>query len=665
MTALGAILVALGILACSALVTAVVGRSDRAALWVGTGGALAACALGGGAALLALLRGESTALRLPWGLPIGELHMALDGLAAFFLLCLFLVGGLAALYGAGYLRGFTPRQRLGPALVFFNLLLLSMAGVLLSRDGVLFVMAWEIMSMASFFLVTFEHHRAEVRRAGLTYLIASHLGVAFVLMLFLILAAHTGSFDFDGFAAAAGTGALPVSLCFGLALLGFGSKAGFWPLHIWLPDAHPAAPSHVSAVMSGVMIKLGIYGLLRTLQFLGTPPPWWGLLLIGGGILSGLTGVLHALAQQDCKRFLAYSSVENIGIVALGLGAGLLGQAFGQPLVAWLGFTGALLHVLNHGLFKGLLFQAAGSVLHATGTRDIELLGGLAKKMPRTGLAFLIGALAICGLPPLNGFVGEWLIYLGALRGGSSLPLRWAAVALAIVPILALLGGIALAAFVKVFGVVFLGTPRSTAGADAHESPVAMQAAMAVGGGLCLAGGLWPAAFVRVVACAVQSLAPGLSFPESGELPALTLLSRAGIALLALIAALAWLRRLLLRGREVRTAATWGCGYALPTPRMQYTGASFGQPLLAPFASLLHRHVRSEAPADFFPERARHEERMGDLAGERLLVPAGRWVVAMLSRFRVLQQGRIQIYLAYVFVTLILLLSWQLGGGGR
>jgi len=366
-------LAAAAILCLSAVLAAIVARSDRLCLRVGTAGALLASALGAVGAAGALLAGEERSLHLQWPLPVGELHLGTDPLSSFFLLCIFTVSGLAAIYGAGYLPSHLGTRRLAPAVAFFNLLVAAMVLVVVARDGILLIVAWEIMSIASFFLVAFEHDRADVRRAAFTYLIASQLGVVFLFILFALLGRNAA---------------------FLLALVGFGTKAGFWPLHVWLPDAHPAAPSHVSALMSGVMIKMGIYGLLRTLLFLGPPPAWWGVVLVAIGAVSGILGVLQALAQHDLKRLLAYHSVENIGIIALGIGVGLLGQSHAQPAVAFLGFAGALLHVLNHGLFKTLLFQGAGSVLHATRTADLDSLGGLQRRMPTTGLTFLRAAAA-------------------------------------------------------------------------------------------------------------------------------------------------------------------------------------------------------------------------------------------------------------------------------
>ncbi|HEY6865713.1 MAG TPA: proton-conducting transporter membrane subunit [Candidatus Eisenbacteria bacterium] len=659
-----AILGLVGLLCASALAAAALGRSDRAALAVGAGGSVLACGLGVAASLVALLQGARGSLRAPGLLPVGELHVGIDPLSAFFLVCIFTVSGLAALYGIGYLASYVGRRRLAPALAFFNLLAAAMVGVVLARDGILLIVAWEIMSVASFFLVTYEHDRADVRRAGTLYLIASQLGVVFLFILVALAGRAAGSYDFDRLGACAAVPGLANAI-FLLALVGFGTKAGFWPLHIWLPDAHPAAPSHVSALMSGVMIKMGIYGLLRVLTFLGPPPQWWGAMLVAVGAISGVAGVLQALAQHDLKRLLAYHSVENIGIIALGIGIGLLAQNHGAGTIAFLGYAGALLHVLNHGLFKGLLFQGAGSIVHATGTRDIDALGGLYRRMPVTGLLFLIGSIAICGLPPLNGFVSEWLIYVGAFRGGVPGAPGWTVASVVTVLALALIGGLAAACFVKAFGVAFLGEARSAASSRAHEAGPSMRLAMGLGALLCLGIGLWPAGALQLVSSAVADLAPGSTAATYGA-GALGAITRACAVLIGLVALLALARLALLRRRRVEAGPTWGCGFEAPDARMQYTAASFAQPLLEPFAAVVSARLEREGPAGYFPERARHEMHVGDMAGELILQPAVHRVLRVFSRVRGLQHGRIQLYLAYILVTLVVLLVWQLSGlGGR
>jgi hydrogenase-4 component B len=648
----------LALLLGSALAAVLAGRRDLLGLRIGSAGAVGASLVGAAAAVDQILTGGAVTARAPWRLPLGSVAVGLDPLSAFFLLCVCVVAGLAAVYGAGYLAAYAGKRRLGAAAAFFNLLVAAMVGVVLARDGVLFLLAWEVMTVASFFLVTFEGERESVRRAGLTYLIASQLGVIALFVLVALLRAHAASFAFADLLAAGAPGGGLADAAFLLALVGFGTKAGFWPVHVWLPDAHPAAPSHVSALMSGVMIKMGIYGLLRALTFLGAPPLWWGAALVGIGIVSGVIGVLYALAQHDLKRLLAYHSVENIGIIALGLGVGLVGQSSGEATVAFLGYAGALLHVLNHGLFKGLLFEGAGSVLHATGERAIDRLGGLARRMPVTALTFLTGAVAISGLPPLNGFVSEWLIFVGAFRGGSALAGGAGVAALAVIPALALIGGLAVACFVKVYGVVFLGVARSDAAAAAHEAGAAMRWPMVAGAALCLTIGVLPATFIGLAAPAALQVA-ALTVAPVGVLGALPAVTRVALLLLATVAGLALLRAALLRRAAVRVAPTWGCGYPAATPRMQYTAASFAEPVLAPFLGLLARTVVDEPPAGYFPRTARHEEHVGDMAGERLLVPAVRRLLTAAGRLRVLQAGRIQLYLAYVLATLLVLLVWQ------
>src|SRR5208283_3680548 len=344
------LLVAVAVLVCSGLAALLASGSPRAATTLGAGGAVVACVMGLIAAVPFLFGGPAESLRLAWNVPYGAFFVEADALSAFFLLPIFGLSALAAVYGAEYLLALRGRKSLGAPWFFYNLLVASMVLVVLARNGVLFLVAWETMALTSYFLVTLDHEQDNVREAGWTYLVASHLGTAFLLAMFVLLGRNSGSLDFDQFSSA------NASALFLLALVGFGTKAGFMPLHVWLPEAHPAAPSHVSALMSGVMIKMGIYGLLRTLTFLGPPPAWWAWVLIGLGLTSGILGVLFALAQHDLKRLLAYHSVENIGIITLGLGVGLLGLSANMKGLAVLGFAGGLLHVVNHAVFKGLLF---------------------------------------------------------------------------------------------------------------------------------------------------------------------------------------------------------------------------------------------------------------------------------------------------------------------
>lgn len=554
------------------------------------------------------------------------------------------------------------RKNLGSSWFFFNLLVASMVMVVLAYNAVLFLVAWELMSLASFFLVTFEDEKESVCEAGWTYLVATHLGTAFLLVLFLVLGRQAGSLDFDRFLAVSGSTSPIAGVAFFLALIGFGTKAGFMPFHVWLPEAHPAAPSHVSALMSGVMIKTGIYGLLRTLTFLGHPESWWGWVLIGIGLASGLGGVLFALAQHDLKRLLAYHSVENIGIIALGLGIGVLGLALNQTALAVLGLAGGLLHVLNHALFKGLLFLGAGAVIHATGTRNIDHLGGLIHRMPLTATIFLTGSVAICGLPPLNGFLSEFLIYVGAFAG-IGLPgiTVWVTVTIAG---LAMIGGLAAACFTKAFGIVFLGEPRNDQARHGHEVGVAMRAPMTVLALGCVAVGFLAPQAVAAMKPVIRSLTGLGESDVAGSLflaiePLRWVVPASGIFVL-MVGMLVCLRYRLLAGRKVSLSGTWDCGYVRPTGRMQYTASSFAQPLTNMFGFLLRTRRRLEAPDGFFPEHAALHTEADDFFQQNLFRPAFRCIERLLLRLHWLQQGRVQFYILYVAVTLLVLLVWNL-----
>ena len=468
------ILTALATWCTTGVICLALARRPRLVQAIGPMGAVAGSLAASVDASRALLGGAVAGLHLPWSIPGANFAIGMDALSAFFTLPIVLICALAAVYGREYLRPYEGRKALGISWCMFNLLAASMLLVVLARNAVLFLLAWEAMSLSSFFLVLFEHEKPGVLAPVGPIWWPRIIGAAFLLVLFVLLGQPSGSLDFDGFAQIAGTPVV-ASLAFVLAVVGFGTKAGFMPFHVWLPEAHPAAPSHVSAVMSGVMIKTGIYGLVRTLLWLGPPPLWWGYLLVGIGAVSGVLGVLFALAQHDLKRLLAYHSVENIGIIALGLGIGLIGLGSHLPLVAALGFAGGLLHVVNHAIFKSLLFLGSGSVLHATGAREIDHLGGLLKSMPTTGATFLVGSAAISGLPPLNGFVSEFLIYFAAfsLLGAVGIPVIMAA--LAVIVSLALIGGLAAACFTKAFGTIFLGQSRSSHAGHAHEAGPCMR----------------------------------------------------------------------------------------------------------------------------------------------------------------------------------------------
>ncbi len=609
-----------------------------------------------------LVSGVPLQFRYPWPVPYGEFFIALDPLSAWFLLPTLLLSAICAIYGVGYLRAAESRRSHGPIWFFYNLLVLGMTLVLLARNAVLFISAWELMAVSSFFLVTFEHERESVRNAGWIYLVATHLGTGFLLAFFILTARETGSMDFTVWAAKGIHNPELAGTLFLLATVGFGTKAGFMPFHVWLPEAHPAAPSHVSALMSGVMIKTGIYGLMRALTFLGAPPLWWGWVLIGIGLTSGVFGVLFALAQHDLKRLLAYHSVENIGIIALGLGVGLLGMSGNSPILIVLGFGGALLHVLNHALFKGLLFLGAGAVLHGTGTHEIERLGGLVKRMPWTAATFLIGAVAISGLPPLNGFVCEFLIFLGAFKGAISNGGEIAVPLLSLIAGLALIGGLAAACFTKAFGIVFLGTPRSEHASGAHEADWTMRLPMlALAAGCVLIGLLAPVVVGCLQPVLGSVIAPSEVVSENlaQAIDPLTFIMIGVVTFLLLLLALILLRRSLLSGRQLEESVTWDCGYLRPSARIQYTASSFVQPFTTLFRWVLGTRSKLQRPEGFFPPKASLSTETPDLTHEELYRPGFLKLNWGISKLRWMQLGHVQLYVLYIAVTLIVLLAWK------
>ena len=607
-------------------------------------------------AMTGLLRGGDVIIRWPSALPGGDWVFGVDALSAVFLIAILVVGAASAVYGRGYMRYDPSSGRGSHALFALEIVALSL--VVCARSLIAFMAAWEIMAIGSFLLVITEHGHAEARRAGYVYLVATHAGTLALFALFAVLARGGGDWTFASLAADVRAGGMARDAVLALALIGFGVKAGFVPLHFWLPPAHATAPSHVSALMSGVVIKMGIYGMFRVLWMVGTPPLWWGWAVLALGVLSAVLGVLWALAQHDIKRLLAYHSVENIGIILIGLGAGALAAAHGHAALALLGYGAALLHTINHALFKSLLFFGAGAVHRETGTKDMERLGGLAARMPSTWLLFVTGAAAIVGLPPLNGFVSEWLVFR-ALFGAGQAASGSLRLALLAAPALALVGGLALACFAKVAGVVFLGSPRSECTDSAREPSMwlrAPAAALAIG---CIAIGLGAALVVPQILVAAAALVPGSTDAAAAAEAAAGARQLSIFAVsLVLVFALAALGVRWLRSRAAhRVAETWGCGYARPTARMQYTASSFAAPLVRLFDGL--SGVRAHRGATVF-----HTEAY-DLVLDRIVSPAWTTVQRAAIRLRGLQQGRLRTYLLYVVATVTVLLAYLVTSGRR
>ena len=642
----------------------ILGRQGKLSAAIGATGIIAGSLGALRITIKVLISGLPLNLQSAWPLPLGSFSVGIDSLSALFLCAIFGLATLSALYGWGYNAppGKNPGDRC--AWLWLSLLAASMALVVAARNAVLFLLAWELMSLSSFFLVAFENNQEKVRSAAWTYLVATHLGSAFLLVMFVLMGSAAGSFEYDSFTALQGQNSGFINLLFILAVIGFGTKAGFYPLHVWLPEAHPAAPSHVSALMSGVMIKTGIYALIRLVAILGPPPAWWGWLVISIGAVSGVLGVVFALAQHDLKRLLAYHSVENIGIIALGVGLGFLGWSYDKPFIMVAGFAGGLLHVVNHAVFKGLLFLSAGSVLHAANCRNMEKMGGLLKNMPITGAAFFTGSAAISGLPPLNGFVSEFLIYTAAVacvlqnQMGAVLP------GIAVIGSLALIGGLAAACFTKAFGVVFLGEPRSPDMAGAHECGWAMRLPMLILSAACLAIALL-APFILPALCSAVGNIAAAPFDCTGAnlvflKTVLAWISIGSLLFLVLLLLLGFLRLTLLRGRSVEKTVTWDCGFAKPSVRMQYTASSFAQPVTNMFRHALDSKKHGNLPSKFFPENASFSTHTDDTAQRYFFAPLFRYAERAMACLRWIQEGRVQVYVLYITVILLILLLFAL-----
>ncbi|MCE9614923.1 MAG: hydrogenase [Lentisphaerae bacterium] len=627
---------------------------------------VAAC-LGGVGCLLGLaglahfwFMGPTAPVSVTWSLPGDGLSAGIDGLSAIFLAPVLFLSLLAHVYGLGYWPP-SDHPATGVKLrVFLGLLTCGMALLVLARDAILFIFGWEIMALAAFFLVTTEDHKAEAREAGWVYFVATHTSTLILFGMFALLHRVSGSYALAPLA----PGALPPGAALAIfvtALGAFGLKAGLMPLHVWLPGAHAAAPSHVSALMSGVLIKMGIYGLVRITSLLPDPPLAWGGATLLLGVVSAVLGVAFAIGQHDLKRLLAYHSIENIGIIVMGLGLALMGRSLGRADLVMLGMAGCLLHVWNHALFKGLLFLSAGAVVHATGTREMDRLGALARRMPHTALAFLVGAIAICGLPPLNGFVSELCIYIGLLRTLSGVGTLAVVGAVFAAPALALVGALAAACFAKAYGTVFLGQARSPIAQVAHEAPWTMTAPMAVLGASCVLIGLVPLLVAPALEAGVVAWAPALmqSAPPLRTWVPLPALSVVGLALLALLGAGSLVLRSRQRQTGVAAGAVWGCGYVAPSASMQYTSASFAQMLVAMFAWALRPRRHGAVAPVLFPARVPVRGHVPEVVLDLFILPPVRLVARVFTALRVLQQGQVNAYLLYVFLALVVLLMWR------
>ena len=630
------------------------------------------------AAALALARGDAATISLPFGVALFSWTVRLNPLSAYFNLILGILAAAVSIYSFGYLRPMEGRRNVGVMGFFYNVMLLSLTLVFAAANAFFFLVAWEVMALSAYCLVIFEHEKEQTRRAGVVFLIMSHAGTGLLLIAFLIFAQASGSLDFASFHLLASK--LPEwerGAVFVLFFLGFGVKAGIIPIHVWLPAAHPVAPSNISALMSGIVIKTGIYGMaLVFFDFFDMTPVWAGMLVLGTGVLSALLGVLYALMEHDLKRLLAYHSIENIGIILIGFGAALVFRTYGHPALAALALIAGLYHTLNHAIFKCLLFLGAGSVLQATGTRNMEEMGGLIRPMPVTALCFLTGAVAISGLPPLNGFVSEWLTYQALLGGFGSTGSLWRVVFPIAGALLALTAALAAACFVKAFGISFLALPRSDKAAGAREASISMRLSMGLLAAGCVVLGLGATWFVPLldaittqtmgVRASTSLIAGGGLLLTAGAMRSGTV-STVGIAamlvLLGTIPALLWLAW----GRAGRRTkgVTWDCGLPGLTAANEYSATGFSKPIRMIFAALYRpkREIQAEYEVSpYYPTAIRFESEIEPAFEKHFYDPLQNWLVGLARRARTVQAGSTHAYLAYIFVTLIALLLFGVGG---
>ena len=634
----------------------------RAKVWVAT--ALISTAAIGAIALSAqtLLCGDVELASFTTSL-FGKEHISVDGISALFLSIIAIASVATVLYSRGYVGGYLERYSSTHISLHYTALLLlvvSMMLVVVTSGGFSFLFSWELMTIASFILILFEAERQEVRRAALNYLVMMHIGFMFLVAGFVMLYNVTDSANFAAvecyFKVAA-----PLPL-FMMLFIGFGMKAGLFPMHIWLPEAHPAAPSHVSAIMSGVMIKTGVYGILRLMQAIDNNIDLLyniGLIVLLAGIITGIWGVIFAAMQNDVKRLLAYSSIENIGVILIGLGVAAVGHAAGSNLIGMCGMCGALLHIVNHSLFKTMLFFSAGNIYSRMHTTAMNQMGGLAKHMPVTAILMLFATVAICALPPLNGFVSELLIYIGMFNGVSDGHEVLYAVGGIIA--LSLIGGVVVLAFTKLYGIVFLGSPRSHHVAECTEVDNQRIAAMAIPAALILFVGLLPQLAIRPIALVAEAVTGADSSIAVNQFtPMLTSLSCVGIILILVIALLFVMKYRAQLKRKIESGPTWGCGFTAPNTRMQYTGESFSEGLENVGRPLMKDMVdgRSVDKGEIFPSehnyKVVHKDKVDSLLGQ-LWVKMMHNINGFVMRLRT---GRVNNYitfaLAFLFVVLIL-----------
>jgi formate hydrogenlyase subunit 3/multisubunit Na+/H+ antiporter MnhD subunit len=609
------------------------------------------------------LTGNTTSLLLAGSIVTGVVPIVIDPLAAWFILIINFTFLTGAIYGVNYMKAYhAQRTQLSLHWISYLLTHISLLAVCVVQNMLVFLLVWEIMAISSFVMVIFESEKPKTIKAGINYLIQSHIGVLILTIAFGWVYITTSSFLFDAIRTFAHT--VSASESFGLMLLfftGFAFKAGFVPFHTWLPYAHPAAPAHVSGVMSGVLIKIGIYGILRMLFLLPTNYVAIGVVILVVSVITGIYGVMLAIVQHNLKTLLAYHSIENIGIIGIGIGVGSLGMGLGNFPMAVIGFAGALLHTLNHSLFKSLLFYGAGNVYQATHSVNIESFGGLIKRMPHTAFLFLIASLAISGLPPFNGFISEFLIYSGLISGWIHGSFIYVLISVFGIFGLSLIGGLAILCFTKAFGTIFLGTPRHTFDHEIHESNRMALIPMYVIVALIVAIGIFPFYFVQALWLPIQQFTGSL--PDESMLAvsfSLSVVQQIGMASLSFIAlaGVVWLvRKQLTKNKIVTWNETWGCGYVAPSPKMQYTASSFVRTYRKLAESVLQFHKHKKEIRGIFPNEVYHTIHPLDRIESYLINAPLKRIRYWLNRFSFLQNGSLQFYILYGLLFIMILVT--------
>jgi formate hydrogenlyase subunit 3/multisubunit Na+/H+ antiporter MnhD subunit len=592
------------------------------------------------------------------GFFFGEVPIRIDSLSAWFILIINFTSITGALYGAGYLNSsFAETSSLTFHWILYLIFQASMILVCMVQHSIVFIVIWEFMSLSSFLLVIFDYTNPKVLKAGMNYLVQMHISVLLLTVAFIWAYTKTGTFDFKGIGVFFGNNTnLWLFLLF---FAGFGIKAGFVPLHTWLPQAHPAAPSHISGVMSGVIVKMGIYGIFRIITFLKTDYLILGDIIITLSILTGLFGIMNSSVHRDFKKMLAYCTIENIGIIGVGIGLGLIGIARNQSLLIFFGFGGALLHVLNHSLYKSLLFFSAGSVYRQTHTRNMDKLGGLIKQMPHTAALFLFGAIAIGGIPPLNGFISEFLIYSGIISGISSAGIAQITLMILTFAGMSLIGGISLLTFTKTYGTVFLGVPRQKADHVLSEVSPLMLIPQYIIIFLMITIGLFPGYFINLTGMILSNNTfPDFNFDLTGinsYLSVMKSISLAACLFLAIIGLTFFIRLIITRRNENKSSSTWGCAYVAPGSRMQYTGKSYSKSFgkLLNFVMIEKKGYSEISKQEIFPVTRKYRSFYLDVFEIKVINPVILLITRFINLFQFVQNGKIQAYVIYGIVFIL------------